>query len=83
MEIIGNRRKKEFLLQKNQKIFAIYNFTNKNIKGPLFALEPKSKIKFQQIFGINTSLQIKKIKKIDAIFGTIPADEVILICVKY
>ena len=73
----------QFCNNNNQKIFAIYNFTNKNIKGPLFALEPKSKIKFQQIFGINTSLQIKKIKKIDAIFGTVPADEVILICVKY
>ena len=73
----------QFCNNNNQKIFAIYNFTNKNIKGPLFALEPKAKIKFQQIFGINTSLQIKKIKKIDAIFGTVPADEVILICVKY
>ena len=48
----------------NQKIFAIYNFTNKNIKGPLFALEPKAKIKFQQIFGINSNFQIKKIKLI-------------------
>ena len=42
----------QFCNDNNQKIFAIYNFTNKNIKGPLFALEPKAKIKFQQIFGI-------------------------------
>ena len=40
----------KFCNDNNQKIFAIYNFTNKNIKGPLFDLESKTKIKFQQIF---------------------------------
>lgn len=73
----------QFCNDNNQKIFAIYNFTYKSIKGPLVALEPIAKTKFQQIFGIKTNLQIKKIKKINTIFGTIPADEVILIYVKY
>jgi hypothetical protein len=73
----------KFCNDNNQKIFAIYNFTNKNIKGPLFDLESKTKIKFQQIFGVNSEMQIKKIKKIDTMFGTVPADEVILIYVKY
>jgi len=73
----------QFSNDSNQKIFAIYNFTNKNIKGPLFTLEPKAKIKLQQIFGINTTLQIKNIKKTSAVFGTVCADEVVLIYVKY
>jgi hypothetical protein len=73
----------QFCNDNNQKILAIYNFTNKSTKGPLVALEPIAKIKFKQIFGIKTNLQIKKIKKINTIFGTIPADEVILIYVKY
>ena len=73
----------QFCNNRNQKIFAIYNFTNKNIKGPFFTLESKAKIKLQQIFGVSTSLQIKKTKKINAVFGTVCADEVILILVKY
>jgi len=73
----------QFCNNSNQKIFAIYNFTNKNIKGPLFALEPKTKIKLQQIYGMNTSLQIKKRKETLAVFGTVCADEVVLIHVKY
>jgi hypothetical protein len=73
----------QFSNNSNQKIFAIYNFTNKNIKGPLFALEPKTKIKLQQIYGMNTSLQIKKRKETLAVFGTVCADEVVLIHVKY
>ncbi len=73
----------KFCNNSNQKIFAIYNFTNKNINGPLFLLEPNNKIKLQQIFGINTSFQIKKIKKNNAVFGTVCADEVVLINVKY
>ncbi len=73
----------KFCNNSNQKIFAIYNFTNKNINGPLFLLEPNDKIKLQQIFGINTSFQIKKIKKNNAVFGTVCADEVVLINVKY
>ena len=36
-----------------------------------------------QIFGINTSFQIKKIKKNNAVFGTVCAHEVVLINVKY
>ena len=73
----------QFCNDNNQKIFAIYNFTNKNIKGPIFTLESKTKIKLQQIFGVNTNLKIKKIQKINALFGSIPANEVILIYVKY
>ena len=73
----------QFCNNSNQKIFAIYNFTDKKINGPLFSLEHKAKIKVKQIFGVNTSLEIKKIKKNSAIFGTVCADEVLLIHVKY
>ena len=73
----------QFCNDNNQKIYAIYNFTKKNIKGPLFASNPKANIKLKQIFGVNTDLKIKKNKNTNAILGTVPADEVILIYVKY
>ena len=73
----------QFCNDNNQKIYAIYNFTNKKIKGPLFALNPKANIKLKQIFGVNTDLKIKKNKNTNAVLGTVPADEVILIYVKY
>ena len=73
----------QFCNDNNQKIYAIYNFTNKNIKGPLFASNPKANIKLKQIFGVNTDLKIKKNKNTNAVLGTVLADEVILIYVKY
>ena len=67
----------------NQKIFAIYNFTKKKISGPFFKIEPKNNIKIQQIFGTNSSMQLKKIKKEQAVYGTINADDVVLVHIKY
>ena len=73
----------QFCNNSNQKIFAIYNFTKKNIKGPLFKLESKANINLQQIFGINSSLKVKQIKKDSTVFGVICADDVVLIHIKY
>ena len=59
----------QFCNKSNQKIFAIYNFTKKKISGPFFKIEPKNNIKIRQIFGTNSSMQLKKIKKEQAVYG--------------
>ena len=73
----------EFCNNSNQKIFAIYNLTKKNISGPFVKIESKINIKIQQIFGANSSIKLKKIKKDQALYGTIKADDVVLVHIKY
>ena len=67
----------------NQRIYSIYNFTSKKIKGPLFSFEYNADIKVQQIYGKMSSIIIKKTKKFNSVCGTIDPNEVILIHVKY
>ena len=67
----------------NQRIYSIYNFTSKKIKGPLFSFEYNVDIKVQQIYGKMSSIIIKKTKKFNSVCGTIDPNEVILIHVKY
>ena len=73
----------QFCNDNNQKIFAIYNLTKKNISGPFVKIESKINIKIQQIFGANSSIKLKKIKKDQALYGTIKADDVVLVHIKY
>jgi len=73
----------QFCNHSNQRIYSIYNFTKKNIKGPFFEIESNSNIKVQQIYGKNTSLKIQKTKKFNAVCGTVYSNDVILIHVKF
>ena len=68
---------------KNQKIYSIYNFTKKNINGPLFTIDTDSNIKVQQIYGKKNTLKVQKTKKFNAVCGTVNSNEVLLIHVKY
>ncbi len=72
----------QFADNNNQRIYAIYNFSKKNIKGPLFSFEYDLDFKVQQIYGKKTSLKIIKTKKIKSVYGMVDKDEVILIYVK-
>ena len=72
----------QFADNNNQRIYAIYNFTKKNIKGPLFSFEYNLDFKVQQIYGKKTSLKIIKTKKNKSVHGMVDKDEVILIYVK-
>ncbi len=67
----------------NQRIYSIYNFTSKKIKGPLFSFEYNADIKVQQIYGKMSSIIIKQTKKLNSVCSTIDPNEVILIHVKY
>ena len=67
----------------NQRIYSIYNFTSKKIKGPLFSFEYNADIKVQQIYGKMSSIIIKQTKKLNSVCSTINPNEVILIHVKY
>ena len=67
----------------NQRIYSIYNFTSKKIKGPLFSFEYNADIKVQQIYGKMSSIIIKETKKLNSVCSTIDPNEVILIHVKY
>ncbi len=67
----------------NQRIYSIYNFTSKKIKGPFFSFEYNADIKVQQIYGKMSSIIIKQTKKLNSVCSTIDPNEVILIHVKY
>ena len=67
----------------NQRIYSIYNFTSKKIKGPLFSFEYNADIKVQQIYGKMSSIIIKQTKKLNSVCSTIDPNEVILIHVDF
>jgi len=66
----------------NNRIYSIYNFTSKKIKGPLFNIDSNVDIQVQQIYGKLSAIKIHKTKKTKSLSCTIGPNEVILIHIK-
>ena len=66
----------------NNRIYSIYNFTSKKIKGPLFNIDSNVDIQVQQIYGKLSAIKIQKTKKTKSLSCTIGPNEVILIHIK-
>ena len=67
----------------NEKIYSIFNFSPKKIKGPFIDIGSQADCKVLQVYGKSSAIKIKKTKYKTFLCGVIESNEVILIHINF